>query len=135
MKILVAVIGSRPKVLKGNTLRWASRAGFTFKVFITDEDNIDDFHDAIDEANHDYYLDVRFTTVINKLTPEQFAKENGYELVLYLPEDLPRWKKGDSEDGTVLHFASDLGKARLAFSQDPNKKTRKFVNKAIMVRL
>ena len=136
MKILIAIESSEnPKKLSNSTLRWASRAGFDLRIFIPDDNQLEDYKKAVADANHNWYINVPETAIIVKTTPKQYAKENGYDLLVLLPDDLRKWKRLHSHDRNVLEFATDIGIARLRFSKKPNKKIEVFSNGALMRRV
>lgn len=136
MKILVAIESSEnPKTLARRTLRWAARAGFNMRIFIPDDSQLPEYLAAVKEANYEWYLDLPDSVIVTKITPKQFAKDEGFDLILYLPDDMRKWKTSLIHEINVLEYARQVGAARLRFSKDPNKKYERFSNGAIMERI
>lgn len=135
MKILVAIVSKGAESLGHTTLRWAPRAGFNLRIFIPNEARLSDYQQVIEQANYDWYLDLPYTVLVPGADPEGFAKAEGYDLLLTLSDHMKLWKKGDGYDGTVLHYATDVGKARVAFAKDSKLMRKRFNNGCEMVRL
>lgn len=136
MKILVAIESSEnPKTLASHTLRWAGRAGFNMRIFIPDEVQRAAYEQAVNEANHNWYLDLPQTVIVAGKTPKEFGKAGGFDLVLYLPDNLRKWTRYANHDLNVMKYATEVAAARVRFGNDPNKKDEHFSNGAIMIRL
>lgn len=135
MKIFVAIESSNnAKVLANTTLRWAARAGFNMRIFVPSEKQRRIYAAFIEEANHNWYLDLPDDVVVVGKSPKRFAEENGFDLLVRLPDNLRKWKRWLNYDLNVLHYAADLGKTRIKFA-DPEKKVERFKNGATIERL
>lgn len=136
MKILVAIESSEnPKKLARKVLPWASRAGYDMRIFIPHENQLDDYSMALLEANVDQYLDLQDSMLIPKDKPKEYAKANGYDLLLYLPDDLSRWNDTRIRDKMIIEYAADVGRTRVLFGDKPHKKIYSFPNGAVMYRV
>lgn len=136
MKILVAIkSNNNAEMLSRSTLRWASRAGFNMRIFIPNREQLTAYQNAIDSANHEYYLDLNYAMIVVGESPRVFAIRQGYDLLLVLPDSLAEWVEGDGLDGTVLHYATDVGKARQRYNRGSIKQIKDFGNGAKMVKL
>lgn len=129
MRILIAIDGKK----KTDTLVWAARAGFNLRVF-TDPKKLADWERKVMELNNDHYLDLPLS-VVETGDPLEFAKHNGFDLLVLLPSNLKKWDKTDSEDGTVYHYQKDIGIARSKFGQDPEMLETTFENGAKIIRV
>lgn len=130
MRILVAVIGKRST----DTLKWAARAGFNLRVFVKNK-SVAKWERRILDLNYDQYLDLPLT-VIETQEPEEFAKENGFDLLVMLPDNLKKWDEADSIDGTVYHYQKDIGIARKEFADQPELQEKLLhLNGAKIIRL
>lgn len=135
MKILIAIESSNnSKKLANTTLRWAARAGFNMRVFIPDATQLPVYKTALIEANYKWYLDLP-DTVLEVLEPKQFALKKGYDLIVYLPDDMLKWDNKKTHDLNVIEYAKDLGAARLRFGKSPRMRELWFPNGAIMERV
>lgn len=136
MKILVAIESSKnDQNIVDQTLSWCPRAGYNIRLFIPDEEQLTPYYNAIDAANHEHYIDMKYSMVVMGEKPADYAKRLGFDLLVLVPDHLTEWKPDDGADGTVLHFASDIAKGRVKFNKDPNKQSIRFSNGARMVRL
>jgi|GEM_PF-6573687 len=135
MKILVAVIGTNSTTLFKKTLSWAPRGGFNMRVFISEAEPKEDYLLAIDNANHEHYLDMPPAVIIQGETPKAFAKKEGYDLLVTLADDMTSWHLGMQRDKMIIEYAVDLGKARVEFNADSSKTEHLFPNGSMMVRL
>lgn len=136
MKILVAIQSSEnPVTLSKTTLRWAARAGYNMRIFVPDESQVEQYQEAIADANHNWYLDLPPTVVIGNKAAKEFAKEESFDLIVYLPDNLRKWNPKLTHDKNVIDYAVDLGAARVKFGSDPKKKLEKFINGALMERV
>lgn len=136
MKILVAVQSSEnPKTLGRTTLRWAARSGFNMRIFIPDDNQLGPYREALLEANHNWYLDVPPVVLVVGTSPLKFAADEGYDLVVLLPDNLNKWQPKHSHDRNVIDFAADVGAARAEFAKQPDKKVWRFENGAVMRRV
>ena len=136
MKIFVAIESSEnPKTLSTHTLRWAARAGFNMRIFIPDKSQLPSYLQAIEEANHNWYLALPNTVLVVGAEPKDYARQNGFDLLVSLPQDLRKWNPKANHGLNVLQYAADVGKVRTLFSQQPEKTNHTFPNGAEMVRL
>jgi len=135
MKILVAVIGTNSTDLFKKTLSWAPRGGFNMRIFISEAEPKEDYLMAIDNANHEYYVDILPVSIIQGINAAEYAKNEGFDLLVELPDNMASWKPTDSEDGTVYHFAKDVGIARTKLAKYPARKEIRFASGAKVLRL
>jgi len=134
VKILIAITNdNKPKTLAKNTLRWAPRAGFDIRVFIPDETKLSEYQAIIEHLNYDEFMDLQYVMLISDQSAVQYAKDNQYELILMLPDNLKSWNKTRNKDLMLLEYAKDIGVARQTFT-DKKKITHEFSNGATMVR-
>lgn len=135
MKVLVAIEGKEsPEILCKTTLRWAARAGFNMRIFVK-PDQYEQYAEAIKDANYNHYLALSETALITNKTPKEFAKEEKFDLLLKIPDNLKKWISSKDLDMNVLLYAKEVGIARQEFSEDKTKKQYVFTNGAIMERL
>lgn len=138
MKILVAIQSSEnADMLAHTTLRWAGRAGYNMRIFIPDDSQREDYEAALLEANHEYYLDIPESVIEIGKDPVQYAKDNQYDLVVFLPEGLSEWNKENKLglDKTVIDYAEDVGRARSTIGKDKRRQKVDFGNGAVMKRI
>lgn len=136
MKILVAITSdNNSNELGETTLVWAARAGFNLRIFIPTEHQRNEYQTMIDDLNHREYLDVSYAAIIAERFPAEFAIENGFDLLLELPDDMPEWNTEKNKDKMVMDFAIDVARARKQFSTNDKKRQHDFNNGAIMQRL
>lgn len=134
MKILAAIKVTKPKKLADNSLRWVSRAGCDLVLF-TAPFRHRKVIDAIWDANYHYYCGLD-EDLIAFGKPMNFARNNGYDLLVTVPEDLQSWRKDSRfRPREILYFAEALGKARKQFSQNPNKQIHRWKNGVTMERV
>lgn len=135
MKILVAIESSEnPTLLAKTTLRWAARAGFNMRVFIPDANQLQPYKDAIDNANYDHFLDLP-ESIVEVGSARDYAVKEGYDLIVYLPDDMRKWDTRLTHDLNVLHYAKELGVARVELKDSIPGSTFTFSNGAVMERL
>lgn len=136
MNILVAIQShdNANKLMK-TTLSWVARAGYTLKIFVADEAQRKKYTQMVADANYEWYLDLNESAVVVSITPTDYANNEGFDLILFLPDNISRWKKHENIDKTVLSFTEDVGSARSEFATDPNKNRVEFDNGAIIYRL
>lgn len=135
MKILAAIQSDKnATIMQDYTLRWAARAGYNMRIFIPDKRQLQKYEKAIEDANYHHYLALP-NTIIETGDPLEYAKKEGYDLLIYLPDNLEYWNKKGGQDLTHIYYAEDVGKARVLFSNNPKKKSHKFRNGAEMVRV
>lgn len=140
MKILTAIESDkRAEQMAHTTFRWAARAGFDIRVFIPNRHQLKKYHAAVDDANYHYYLVGRVAeeVVVPKERPTEYAKANGYDLVILLPDTLLDYSTVEDDDKSFVEFAEDAGAARRQFSEDPNlmRLTLARNDKCLMVRV
>ncbi len=138
MKVLIAIQSSKnAEDMANKTLRWAARAGFNLRVFIPDASELEEYTNAIEDANHNYYLDVPAGVVVIQQEPLDYAEGHGFDLLVLLPDDLYYWHKDTKlgDDKTVVDYAEDIGKARVAIGKDSSMQEYVFENGAKMVRV
>lgn len=138
MKLLIAIPSSEnAQKLADTTLRWAGRGGYDFKIFVPHGDKYrKDYEAAIDDANYNWYLTIPKAAIVQDVAPYTYAKENGYDLMVILPDDLELWKKRDDFEATAAHYIVDIGEARKLFSENPKKRIVRWrSNGAVMTRV
>lgn len=114
MRILVAIESSEnANTLAKTTLRWAPRAGYNMRIFIPDTGQLSDYQEAIAKANYDEYLDMHDGMIIIGQDPRQYAKQNGFDLLLLLPDNLASWGRKRNLDKMIIEYAKDVGSARV----------------------
>jgi hypothetical protein len=133
MKILVGIVPSSPNRLK--TILWAPRAGFSFRMFVGRKPNLDAYMAAIDHANYDQYLDLKYLSLVRARNPIKYGQPRGYDLLLLIPPDLTAWNHNPEWDEMIIEYAVDVAAMRTEFGKDLKKIEHKFDNGAIMVRL
>lgn len=135
MKILLAIDSKKPKLVGDRALRWASRTGYEMRLFAP-RNKRQRYLQVIDDANYDYYLDIKKNQLITKMDPMQYAKAHDFDLVLLVPEGLWSWRKGEQfKPMEVVHCAQVIGRARIEFGAHPRKRIKHFANGSIMQRV
>lgn len=122
------------ETLIDNTLKWAGRGGFNTRVFIPDKRQLSKYQKAVEEANYRYYLSVPYS-VIEFGDPLKYAKKEGYDLLVKIPDNLSEWGKSKDPDKTVLEYSVGVGEQRASFSQHSKRKFYKFKNGATIQRV
>lgn len=122
------------ETLTDNTLKWAGRGGFNTRIFIPDKRQLSKYQKAVEDANYRYYLSLPYT-VIEYGDPLKYAKKEGYDLLVKLPDDLPYWGKNDDPDKTVLEYSVEIGEQRVSFSKVSKRLFYKFKNGATIQRV
>lgn len=138
MKILVAVVTDKNyDEFAHTTLRWASRAGFNMRVFVPTYWQRHKYKAAVDEANYEYYLSVPHSILVVRQQPMDYARKEGYDLLVTLPDNLIQWSPDAAYDNdkTVIDYAESLGKVRSSFSKNKRKQIHKWPNGARMERV
>lgn len=136
MRILVAIESSENhKKLANGTLKWAARAGFNMRLFVPDEAQAEAYREEIKHLNYNHYLGIPESFVVTGVDPEIYAKEQGYDLILWLPDDLKKWQSKLSHELNVIEYAKDVGAARADFNKDKSKTMHHFKNGAVMRRV
>jgi hypothetical protein len=121
MKILVAIESTkRAEEMAHTTLRWAARAGFNLRVFIPDNRQRKKYEAAIDDANYHYYFSIPESVLVAGESPMEYAKREGYELLVSLPDNLLDYYAVEDDDKSFIEYAEDVAKARVAFGKNPN---------------
>lgn len=133
MKILVAIIPSSPNRLK--TTLWAPRAGFSFRMFVGRKPDLAGYMAAVDHANYDQYLDLKYSSIVRARNPIKYGQPRGFDLLLLIPPDLAQWNDNPDWDDMVVEYAVDVAATRSKFSKDLKKTWHQFKNGAKMVRL
>lgn len=136
MKILVAIISdNNADVLAKSTIRWAGRTGFNTRVFIPDSSQLNTYKEAIEQANHNWYLDIPPSVLVVRTTPKVYAKRHGFDLLVKIPDNMNKWNKWHNHDRNPITFAMELSKARGAFSRNDELKVWRFSNDIVMERI
>ena len=136
MKILVAIVSDNNAKQLGETiLFWAPRAGFSIRVFIPSQEQAISYHNTIDHVNYEAYLDMKHIMVLVGEEPIEYAKNENFDLLVMLPDNLKRWNKTRNIDKMLIEYATDLAKARSLFSTNQLLTDYAFDNGVKMVRL
>jgi hypothetical protein len=136
MKILVAIQSdNNAQILAKKTLSWAPRAGFNCRIFIPYEAQRQAYEAIIEDVNYNEYLDLQKSMIEVSLDPKAYAKAEGYNLLLLLPDNLRAWKRNNNRDKMVIDYSIDIGAARKELSDSPKKMKIDFDNGAILKRL
>lgn len=120
MKLLVAIESSDIKLVN-KSLRWAGRTGYALRVFVKGMD-WEPYVDRLKEISENHYINLTQKNLVTDQTPEQYAADNNFDLVLKIPEARPAFsgkRKGINLDEEVMAFAKGVGEARLKLSQSP----------------
>ena len=135
MKILVAVISDKNSDnLSNGTMKWAGRAGFNTRLFLPNKRQVKKYLTAIDNLNYDHYLDLPYT-VIETGDPMKYAKKEGYDLLVTLPDNIEFWGKSKNADKTVIDYAVSIGRARVWFAFHPKTTIKQLSHNAYMERV
>lgn len=128
MKILIAIISDKnSEALTDHTLKWAGRGGFNTRIFIPDKRQLSKYQKAVEEANYRYYLSLPYT-IIEYGDPLKYAKKEGYDLLVKIPDNLAYWGDNEDPDRTVLDYSVEVGEQRVLFSKYDDRKFYKFKN-------
>jgi hypothetical protein len=135
MRILLAIESTKPKVVGDNALRWAGRIGYDVAVFAP-RNKHKKYLAVINDVNYHYYLALEYDVVVTKYSPQLYAALNNYDLIVYIPEDLPAWRKGTAfKDNELNPPYSAIGNARGEFGRKPGKKIKRWSNGCRMERV
>lgn len=134
-KLLIAVECKKIKRTLDNTMRWVSRGGFPFCFFVPRSMH-NRFMKAIEEDNYQWYLAMEEKNIDSRRNPMEHAKQNGYGLILYIPDNLPAWRKGTAhKPAEILHYGKAIHAARAKFNKDPKLNVLHFANGSVMRRV
>jgi len=133
MKILI-VIESKDysKSISDHALRFVGRLGYSFKLFVPKTQR-HKYRSAIDDANWDWFLNIKYEAIEYKKTVEEYIQTGEYDLLIRLPDDT-KVPENVFED-SIVKFIYKVGKARLAFSKQPKKRIAKLGTGVYMERL
>lgn len=124
MKILVAIESTkRAEEMAHTTLRWAARAGFNLRIFIPDNRQRKKYQWAVDDANYHYWFNIPDSVIEAKSkvgTPMEYAKREGYDLLVLLPDNLLDYCTVEDDDKSFVEYAEDVAKARVEFGLKPD---------------
>lgn len=135
MKLLVAIPSSKPKELETKTLLWAPRAGFELRIFTDPKVKKKRYQAAVEEANYQQFLDVRYSSIITGSDPLTYAQENGFDLLAVLPANLRSWNGNKDRDEMIIQFQADLADARKRIGADKKLHSIEFDNGTQVVRV
>lgn len=144
MKILAAIEADGSMEKLDMTLRWASRSGYVVKVFINDNRITEDatrrelsaaYANALADANYHWYLALDPEADLVVGDPMEYARDNGFDLLLRIPEGLELWRRRRHFDGQVFFLCDSAGRARLEFSKKPGMRVKHWRNGAMMERV
>ncbi len=122
MKILVAIESDKQAMrMAHTTLRWAARSSYNMRVFIPDNRQRRTYEKAVDDANYHYYFDIPPTVIESnaKNTPMEFAKAEGFDLLVTLPDNMLDYRTVQDDDKTFIEFVTDVAAARSLFGKEP----------------
>lgn len=123
MKILTTVKSTgRAEEMAHTTFRWAARAGQDIRIFVPKKE-LKAYQAAVDDANYHYYLVSRdekeIVVSIGNQSPMRYARDNGYDLIVELPDNLLDYSEEQNDDKGVIDFATEVGIARKEISANP----------------
>jgi hypothetical protein len=121
--ILVVKTKNRPKTFANTTLKYISRSGFDYCIYVK-RGQFEKYWEAMKTAAYKYYLDIPGDVV--KKGKIQIPKK--YDIALYLPDNL----KGFTDDN-LLQFCRTVGEMRSAFGKNVKLK-QKSIDDLNMVR-
>lgn len=140
MKILVAIESNDfcPQIFK-KTMRWIVRTGFAVRVFVP-PDEIEDYREGARDANYQNFLTISDGNFVDAMiySPESYAEAHGYDLILFVDDDVSRPFDGMStkrEDLLVIDFAVMVGKARVEFGKNPDMMEKDLTEQITMQRV
>lgn len=128
MKLLMAIESQDNVENIGTTLAWASRAGYPLRIFIKESDH-EQYETALAIAAAEHYLFFPANTLVVNDKPKAYAKREGFDLLLRLPDQLPSFSgktKNINLDEEVLLFCKRMGEWRLLFNKNPLRKTKRY---------
>lgn len=136
MKILVACKTEDYKNIGDNILRWAARAGYEFRLFVPYAKH-KRFEKAIKDVNWDYYMALGASeTLVFRDDPEDYAKQNGFDLLVTIPDTLQSWRKGSrAKPEEMALYVKAIGSGRKYFSENPKAKIKRWANGVTMKRI
>lgn len=121
MKLLVAIESSDIKLIN-KSVRWAGRAGYDLRIFVKGID-WEPYVDRLKEINMIHYLHLTHKHLVVDSKPMQYAADNGYDLILIIPEKRPAFsgkRKMIDLDAEVPLFAEAVGRARVELGTNPD---------------
>lgn len=122
MKLLVAIHSENNANKIAKSVRWCSRTGFAFHVFVPKK-QWEEYNDALKLAEIDYYLHFKKDVLLVDDHWKLYAPANNFDLVVEIKDDRPAFSKKTKRiklDEEVYEFAKAVGEARLRMSK--NKK-------------
>lgn len=135
VKILLAIEGKNHKKIADKALRFCGRTGYELRIFCKREKR-SKFIEAIKDANYHWYLALREDQVITKIDPHTYARQNGFDLILFVPDSLNEWRKNSAmKEWELKPMVKAIGSARVEFGKKSDLWTKHFKNGAIMVRV
>lgn len=120
MKLLVAIQSTDIKLVN-KSLRWAGRTGYALRVFVRGMD-WEPYVDRLKEVSENHYINLSQKNLVVDSMPEQYAADNGFDLLLVIPEGRPAFSNKRLKinlDEEVMEFAKGVGEARLKLSNAP----------------
>lgn len=135
MKLLVAVPSDRPSQLVLKTLLWAPRAGFTFRIFANPSVSKKKYQAAIEEANYQQYLDLKYSMIVRGSDPLTYAQKHDFDIVAVVPPNLRRWNDTKESGLMVIEFQKDLADVRNRMAEDPKLHVVDFENGTRVIRV
>jgi hypothetical protein len=143
MKLMIAIKSQDGKVLEDRALRWCGRLGFEIRVFVPKKKRAE-YIEIINDANYNWYLamDPEQVIVSSRFRgtlpnpAQQYARRHGFDLILYVPENLGEWKRGlaFSEEDIKIPYET-IASARGEFSRGPRKLIIRWNNGCFMERV
>lgn len=122
MKLLVAIESSDIKLIN-KSVRWAGRAGYDLRIFVSAYD-WEPYVDRLKEINMNHYIHLTKKNLIADWSYgiRHYALDKGYDLIVIIKETRPSFsgkRKMIDIDAEVPKFIEAVGKARVQFSENP----------------
>lgn len=130
MKIIaITKSQERPKEFVNKGLKYITRAGYAYKIYLKEKER-EQYDASLFFAKSDHYLyyepesiiyiakasNIYQETLDKKIKQE--AKEEGFNLLLYIPDNLARLPGIKTFDESLLYFCRYIGEMRKRFSED-----------------
>lgn len=120
MKLLVAIKSKDYSAIR-KSLRWVARSGYDIRIFIKAKE-WETYNDTLSAIGQDHYIVFpKETLVTDNITPETYAQQNGYDLLLVVPEHKPSFtgkRKRINLEAELYAFVEAAGTARKEMSED-----------------
>lgn len=135
MRLLVIHETDNWRQLSDTILRWCGRTGYELRVFAP-RNKRRKFLEEVWDANYNYYLALPDEIIVTKQGPDEYARANGFELILEIPAGLKEWRKRSAFRDKEIKWAYEaIAKARVPFEKNPRVTRKTFSNGAILRRV